>query len=341
MRPAHLGHVLLLVLLGAASLSAGCRPRVTTPLLKTDACMQSLDDAFGNQTTAVIAMRAADGGSVWQPEVLAAVDRVCQAFEEEASDDYIGVKCLTSVPIMEPGKTMAKVRVMRDELPMDEETVRRFRAQTLQLEFARGDVLDATGELSTFIHLPMVSFEGVDVRAVFERVAGEEVSNLQMAIDRGVPSELSAYKRIGREGPSSSIVVGMFDAGEDGALKEPSVLQALARFQAAAESLPRVAQSFTIVDDLIMARRGLHKGNPVEGYIPGRRPEVAQLLLALSLNPAANAFGPRLDSAERVALVRVNLKPGTEQQRRRMLAALEPMLQGALPPKASAILCAQ
>lgn len=338
MTRATLGHAVLL-LLGAGTLGLGCRPVVRTPVLEAAACQQSVDEAFESQSTAVIALRAADGGTVWRTEVLEAVDRVCQAFEEEATDDLVAVKCLTSVPIMEPGKALAKVRVMRDEFPLGEEAERRFRTQTLQLEFARGDVLDVTGELSTFIHLPLTSFVGVDVRAVFERLAGQEVSNLQMAIDRGVASELPAYKRIGREGPSSSVIVGLFDAGEDGGLKEPVVLQALARFQTAAEGLPRVAQSFTIVDDLVMARRGLHKGNPVEAFIPARRAEVAQLMLALSLNPAANAFGPRVDTADRVALLRVNLKPGTEEQRRRTLARLEPMLEASLPPQATAMLC--
>lgn len=317
----------------------GCRPRVKTPQLQAERCLAEVTDTFGSPQTAVIALRAADGLGLWRPEILAAVDRVCTAFEDELVDDWLGVKCATNVPLMELGRTTAKIRVVHDELPVDEDTARHFRGQLLAMEFARGDVVDATGDFTTFIHLPMASFEGVDIRAVFEAQAGREVSVLQMAIDRGDPSEIGAYKRLGRQGPSSSIISGMFDAGVDGGLKDPAILLALQAFQTAAEGLPRVTQTFTIADDLTMARRGLHRGIPAEAFIPGKRAEVAQLLLALSLNPAANRLGPRMDHTERVALIRVHLVPSTADQVERMRKRLEELLRSMLPPKASGLFC--
>jgi hypothetical protein len=318
-----------------------CRPRVSTPALAAERCLEEVSSTFGAPQTAVIALRAADGGLLWRPEVLEAVDRVCSAFEAATTDDWLGVKCVTNVPLMEPGRTTAKVRVIHDELPFDEEQARYFRGQLLTMDFARGDVVDPTGDLTTFIHLPMASFEGVDVRALFEEQAGKEVSVLQMAIDRGDPSELGAYKRLGRLGPSASVISGLFDAGEDGGLKEPATLVALQNFQVAAEGLPRVVQTFTIADDLTMARRGLHKGNPAEAYLPNRRSEVAQLLLALSLNPGASKYGPRIDHTERIALIRVNLMPGNEEQQERTRERLEELLLAMLPPGASGLFCAE
>lgn len=318
-----------------------CRPRIGTPSLEASACLETVTDTYGAPQTAVIALRAADGGNLWRPDVLAAVDRVCTAFEDEMTDDWLAVKCATNVPLMELGRTTAKVKVIHDELPFDEEQARKFRGQLLSMEFARGDVVDSTGDLTTFIHLPMASFEGVDLRAIFEAQAGKEVSVLQMAIDRGDPSELGAYKRLGRQGPSSSVVTGLFDAGEDGGLKEPATLLALQAFQTAAEGLPRVTQSFSIADDLTMARRGLHRGNPAEAYIPNKRAEVAQLMLALSLNPAASSLGPRMDHTERVALLRIHLIPGSAEQQERTRKRLEELLLSMLPPKATGLFCAE
>ena len=316
-----------------------CRRRVKTPELQAEGCLEEVADTFGPPQTAVIALRAADGLGLWRPQVLEAIDRVCTAFEDQTVDDWLAVKCVTNLPLMEPGRTMAKVRVIRDELPVDADTARHFRGQLLSMDFARGDVVDPTGDFTTFIHLPMASFEGVDIRAVFEAQAGREVSILQMAIDRGEPTELGAYKRLGRLGPSSSVISGLFDAGVDGGLKDPAVLLALQAFQVAAEGFPRVTQTFTIADDLTMARRGLHRGNPREAIIPPRRMEIAQLLLALSLNPAASSLGPRMDHTERVALIRVHLVPSTPEQRERMRVRLEELLRSMLPPRASGIFC--
>jgi hypothetical protein len=331
----------LLPLVVLSMLLPACRPRIQTPELAAEGCLQEVSDTFGPPQTAVIALRAADGGVLWRPDVLAAVDRVCTAFEDESVDDWLAVKCVTNVPLMELGRTTAKVKVIHDELPFDEDTARRFKAQLLTMEFARGDVIDPTGERTTYIHLPMASFEGVDIRGVFEAQAGREVSVLQMAIDRADPSELGAYRRLARQGPSSSVIAGMFDAGEDGALKDPAILLALQAFQVAAEGLPRVTQTFTIADDLTMARRGLHKGNPAEAFIPNKRAEIAQLLLALSLNPAASSLGPRIDHSERVALIRVHVIPSTPEQVERTRERLEELLRSMLPPRASGIFCSQ
>ena len=177
------------------------------------------------------------------------------------------------------------------------------------------------------------------IRDSFEKFAAEEAEWFQMAWDGGAPKDAAVYREIAGSGPSASYLVGLFDAGEAGALKNPESLLALERFQNNAEALPRVAQSFTIADDLKVVRRGLHRGNPAEAYIPSRRAEIAQLLLAQSMSPSAGAFGPRVDSTERVALVRINLSASSAEQRRRLERRVDRLLQAEALPGGRAFLC--
>lgn len=302
------------------------------------ACRQEVTDAFGDQDASVIAVRAQDGGPLFRPRVLEALDRVCQAFEDEMIDDLVAVKCLTSLPIMEGRPAGARVIVARDDFPMTPEAALLFQHLVLQLEFARGDVVDAGGAAVSFVHLPATSFDGVDVRAVFGRQVAAEAEVLEMVIDDGTTA-LPEYRRIAGDGPSSRYLVGIFDSGETGGLKEPSSLLAMERFQVAAEASPRVAQTFSIADDLKVVRRGLHKGNLGDAVIPPRRAEIAQLLLALSMAPSASSFGPRMDSQERVALVRVNLAAVLPEGQARLARRLDALLASEAPKGGRAFLC--
>lgn len=328
--------VLLLILSGVLG---ACGPKVGTPKMERASCGEEIVESFGVQQASVIVLRPRDRGPLFRPDHLAALDRICQAFEEEMSDDLVIVKCLTNLPIMEGRPSGAHVVVAREELPMTLDEALHFQQLVLQLEFARGDVVDPSGSAATFIHLPHASFDGVDLRALFEHHAAIEAEWFQMAFDGGGPGDATVYREIAGNGPSSSYLVGLFDAGEAGSLKNPESLYALDRFQTAAESLPKVAQSFTIVDDLKVVRRGLHRGNPAEAYVPNKRAEIAQLLLAQSMSPAAGAFGPRIDSTERVALVRVNLAASSREGRQRMARKIDRLLQQEVLPEGRAFIC--
>jgi len=326
------------VLLLALSAVIGCRHRVVVSDVDRANCTQEVTDAFGDQGASVIAVRARDRGPLFRPAVLEAVDRVCQAFEDEMTDDLVAVKCLTNLPIMEGRPAGARVVVARDEFPMSPEQALTFQALVHQLEFAWGDVIDQGGAAISYIHLPTQSFDGVDVRATFDQQVVAELDALEMVLDDGTipPSE---YRAIAADGPSSRYLVGLFDAGEAGGLKEPAALLAMARFQEAAEANPRVAQTFSIADDLKVVRRGLHKGNPADAIIPLRRTEVAQLLLALSMAPSASSFGPRMDTSEQVALLRVNLAAGPPEAIQRIGRRLDALLGAEAPEGGRAFLC--
>jgi hypothetical protein len=224
---------------------------------------------------------------------------------------------------------------------MSQEQIATFQALVLQLEFAFGDVIDVSGGMVSYIHLPAPSFEDVDLRSAFDRLASVEADVLELAFDDGDPGGTAAYRAVAGDGPSARQLVGVFDSGVDGGIKEPESLWAMERFQAAAETLAKVAQTFTIADDIKMVRRGLRKGIPSEAVIPPKRSEIAQLLLALGMAPAGNAFGPRMDSAERVALVRVNLAAMSDEVFARIGKRLDLMLGREAVAGGRAFLCLQ
>jgi len=302
-------------------------------------CTAEVTDAFGDQDMTLVAVRAKDGGPLFRPPVLEALDRVCKGFEDEMTDDLVAVKCLTNLPIMEGRPAGTRVVIAREELPMTLDQTLAFQRLVFQLEFAFGDVVDVGGSSTSFIHLAAPSFDGVDLRALFERLAAEESDLLELAIDTGDPADAADYRAVAGDGPSARYLVGVFDSGQSGGIKEPESLRAMERFQMAAEAVPKVAQTFTVVDDLKVVRRGLHRGNPAEAIIPLKRSEVAQLLLALSMAPAASAFGPRMDSEERVALVRVNFASVPDEAFARLSRRADTLLVNETVEGGRAFLC--
>ena len=330
----------LLLLLFALALIGGCARRVATPAMTKADCRQEIDDNFGPQRTALIAVAARDAGPLFRTEILESLDRVCSAFEEEALDDQRAVKCLTTVPIMYSSAMGTRLLIARDELPFKPQQSLDFQTLVHQLEFARGDVVDAkTGTSVSYIHLPLENYDEGSIEALFKGLQENEGLTLHMEIDPGTGRASTAYQRLANGGPSSAAILGLYDSGEDGGLKEPSALLAIDRFQLAAERQPRVAQSFSIADVIKLVRRGLHRGLVTEAFIPPVRAEISQLLLALSMSPNDGGFGPTIDSRDRVALLRINLSAQGPEQRRATAMALERALAREVQPGARAHLC--
>jgi hypothetical protein len=338
MRPPLL--LLLVCALAATTAAQGCGPKVATPTMTRAECQQEINQSFGPQQSALLALRARDGGPLFRTRVLEAVDRVCQAFEDKAIDDRRAVKCLTTVPIMYPSAMGARVLVAREELPFTVAQSLDFQRLVLQLEFARGDMVDPrTGGMVTYIHLPLENFEPETIRKVFDTQSGTEASTLTMELDDATGETPRSYQQAAAGGPSSAAFFGLYDSGTDGGLKEPATLIAIDRFQAAAETLPLVAQTFSIADVVKLVRRGLRRGMVGEAFIPPVRAEISQLLLALSMSPIDGGFGPTMDSRERVAILRINLKSVGPEQKRRLGQSLERLLAQQVQPGARAFLC--
>lgn len=312
--------------------------RTPPPALDAATCMEEVQGLFGPQDVAVVAVRAADGGPLFRPEVLVALDGLCRAFEDAMVDAALRPKCLTSIPLMDRGSPRGELHTIRETEPLDLHTVARLQRLLLEVEFAVGDLVDPS-LTRTFITLPRPSYEGVDLRALTASALATAGTTLTAALDDGTPEALAAFRRFSPDGASSSYIVGLYDSGKDGGLKEPEHLRALERFQVRAEGTPRVAETFAVTDDLKLVRRGLKKGLPHEGVLPVERSEAAQLLLALSLVPGAGDFGVRIDTAERVGLVRINLVAGEPEWKERTAARLDQILGQEAVPGARTLLC--
>jgi hypothetical protein len=59
------------------------------------------------------------------------------------------------------------------------------------------------------------------------------------------------------------------------------------------------------------------------------------------MSPSAGAFGPRIDSTERVALVRINLSASSPEQKKRLERRIDKMLQAETLPGGRAFICPQ
>lgn len=304
------------------------------------ACSDEIRDAFFPQEHAVLVLVPKDRGSLWRSEVLEAIDGICLEIEDAQTGWDISPRCITAVPLIEP-RTGAPPRmvVLRDEFPLNTPAaLDRARALATSLEFALGDTLDAAGT-RVFVHLPLVSFEGLDVSSLTDLLLADHPS-LDGAIDLpGTPSS-DTFRALVGDGPTARGVVGLYDAGVDGGLKEPDHLAAIQRFQDKAEGLKLVAQSFSVVDDLKVTRQGLRGGKDEAFSLPASRTEAAQLLLALSMSPAT-ALGPRIDGRERVGLLRVNLRQVSDEQATRIVRKLEAFLAQETLQGARAFLCTE
>lgn len=299
-------------------------------------CAEEIAAAFHPQESAVLAVRPVDGGTLFRSEILAALDAVCSAFEDEQTGWDVAPKCLTSVPLLENRKgAPPRAVVIRDELPLKTpEAAARVERLARGLEFGIGDVMNAEGTVA-YVHLPLGSFDGVDLPSVATSQLDAQPL-LEGAFDGGDAPD--AYRALAGDGPSARFLVGLYDAGVDDGLKEPKHLAALEAFQERAEGLKQVAQTFTVVDELKTARQGLRGGNPEQYALPATKGEAAQIMLALSMSPGAK-YGPRVDSRERVGLVRVNFVALDDAQAERAIRKLEGFLAASVAEGADAFFC--
>lgn len=86
--------------------------------------------------------------------------------------------------------------------------------------------------------------------------------------------------RLDDEMGGTTNLIYLFDGGEPGAIKEPSVLREIERLQQLAdEDGELVRKSYSIVDIVKDLSQALHEGDPAYHRIPDTREEVAQILL--------------------------------------------------------------
>ncbi|MCK6530584.1 hypothetical protein L6R50_24490 [Myxococcota bacterium] len=316
-RPARLVAALLAAILACAA-SAGCvrRHPAPPPLLSEGECRDIIEGSFGNQDASVLAVRPLRGGTVFTPETLAAVARLTDAIQREATTDTPMVLSLTSSPFLRPASRGVQVFRIADELPETRSAADALARIVYSFDLVVNNLVSLPPGSVTYIHLPRVAFEGKDPRSLLQALRTQELETLLIALDDGSPEGRTEYAEVAGSGPSADHVEVMFQAREGEDMKDPDSLSAVVDFQRHAEALPLVAQSYSVTDDIMLARRYLFRGNPAEGRIPNRRAAVGQALLAWSLSGNAETMGTRLSSDERVALVRVGLRVARDAEQR-------------------------
>lgn len=265
--------------------------------------MEELTEVFGAQRFVTVAMRPLAGPTVFTSEHLAAVDHVTRRLEDAQQARTLAIRSITTLPLMEPGPLGARMTRMRDEMPGDDPAVQRLRALLFSYDFAVGDVTTPAGTVA-FAQLPVENFEGVDLDALVEEIRPEVAAELILALDGTDAADGALYREVAGLGPRSYGVWVAFRAEESGALKTPGFLLALRGFQDRCRALPAIAGAYSVVDDLRLTRRAVHKGDPGAATLPTKQSEINQLLMLFELSGNAEDFGARLTGDGRATVIR-------------------------------------
>ncbi len=298
---------------------SGCVNRRIPPVgIDASHCRETVEQSFGPVDEVVIAVRPARGGTVFTPETLTSLARVTEAFQRSASSGDMALRTLTTIPLFRPAGRGVDIVIIGENLPSSRAEAEALRPLVYSYEFAIGDLINAAGTL-TWIHLPRVDFAGVDLKAMFRQTQGEEVQNLLMVMDDGSPEGRDEYRQVSGNGASADQLSVLFEGSEAGEMKEPQRLRVIQEFQNRAEQIPGVTQTYSVTEDIMLARRYLFHGNPAEGRIPDKKVQVSQALLVLQVSGNAEAFGTRISSDERVVLVRVGLSASKSPEKKQKL----------------------
>ncbi len=338
-KPAPGGRPLRRLLPALLLLLAGCPKPVPPAPFPTDGqCMEPLADLFGAQPFATLAMRPLVGGTVFTPEVLAAVDRVTARLEGEQTGRTLAIRSITTLPLMEPGPLGAQMLTMREQLPADMAEAGRLQALLFSYDFAIGDVIDPGGSVA-FLQLPTENFPGVDLAAVVEALRPGVAEQLILALDGTPGADPALYAEVAGTGPQATGVWVAFRGEEAGSCKTPEFLVALKGFQDRTRALPAVAGAYSLVDDLRLTRRAVHKGDPGAAVLPPKQSEINQLLMLFELSGNAEDFGARLAADAQATVVRFGLAAGGPPDRDALLRRIQQFSTEGFPTGVVATVC--
>ena len=318
---------------------AGCPKPVPPPPFPTDGqCLESMTEVFGAQRFHTLALRPLAGETVFTPDLLAAVDRVTARLEAEQSARTLAIRSITTLPLMEPGPLGAKMTTMREELPADTPAAARLRALLFSYDFAVGDVIDPAGKVA-FLQLPADNFVGVDLDAVVEALRPGEAEHLILALDGppGADPDLSAAGA--GAGPGATGVWVAFRGEEPGAVVTPEFLRALQGFAARTRALPAIAGAYSVVDDLRLTRRAVHKGDPGAAVLAAKQSEINQLIMLFELSGNAEDFGARLAADGQATVVRFGLAAGGPPDRDALLHRIQHYAGEGFPDGVTGTVC--
>lgn len=320
-----------LLLLAVLLLVAGCRKPVPVPIVIDDvACLTGIEEIFGPQRFHVVALHPVVGETLFTPELLEAVDRVTAEFEARAGPGELAVKSIATVPLIKRTPTGAAMEIIREQLPVDEAGALRFREMLLSYEFATGDTLNPTAS-SAFVHLPVVNYPDAGVDALVDEVRAGVAQHLLVAVDGTPGADRALFREVAEDGPSADALWIVFSASGDASIKDPAFLRSEEVLQARLEAHPAVAGTYGLADDVKLARRAVHKGDPAHAVLPVKRAEVSQLLMMLEMSGNAEAYGRRVSADGAVTLLRVSLKVLGAQARDEVVSAARQWAAEGLP----------
>ncbi len=329
----------VLATVASSLLAVGCpKPAPPPPFAADEHCMEGLAEVFGAQGFVVLAARPVVGGSVFTPAHLAAVDRVTLRLEEARTDHTLAVRSPTTLPLMEPAPLGARMIRMRDEMPEDQPAVERFRALLYSYDFAIGDVLDPGGS-AAYVQLPAGDFAGVDLDALVEELRPEVAAELMLALDGTPGADPALYREVAGGGPGADGAWVAFRAEEAGALKTPEFLRALKGYQDRTRALPAIAGAYSVVDDIRLTRRMVHKGDVGAMVLPPKQAEINQLLMLYDLSGNSEEFGARMTEDARATVIRFGFAADTPADRDALLRRIEQFAGEGFPDDVTATVC--
>ena len=115
----------------------------------------------------------------------------------------------------------------------------------------------------------------------------------------------------------------LVESGRDDGILDPAVLQSIASLQAAAEALPGVGGTISIVDYILQMNRAVNEGRREAAVIPPTIDEVAQLFLLYTTAGDPTDFEQHIDAARRDALVRIRISSPKWSDHARIVGAME------------------
>ena len=115
----------------------------------------------------------------------------------------------------------------------------------------------------------------------------------------------------------------LIEGGEDGAIKDPRVLSAMAATQRFLEAQPHVGKTVSLTDFIRRMNRAMHADDPTYDRIPESRNLVAQYLLAYSLSGELEDLDSYVDDRYRSANILVLLKTDSTAYTQELISKLK------------------
>jgi hypothetical protein len=174
-------------------------------------------------------------------------------------------------------------------------------------------------------------YAGVAVLVVIWTVAAMQVvvdTPLRSYFFENLPFQQDDRALNERLGGTNRLYV-LIEGGEDGAIKDPRVLSAMAATQRFLEAQPHVGKTLSLTDFIRRMNRAMHADDPTYDRIPESRNLVAQYLLAYSLSGELEDLDSYVDDRYRSANILVLLKTDSTAYTQELISKLKT----ALPEK--------